>query len=218
MALILTLLLLAGCQEEQPGTATIPPTMAGESAETVSPPAPATPMADLPATPSPPDATPEPPPAPTITPTATPIGRSPRPSDEEEAAAEAAAAEAAAAAARQPATHTVARGETLSQIAERYGVRTADLARANAITNPDRLLVGTVLQIPGAESADSAPATPTPAPERPTTYVVQRGDQLGRIAERFGVSMSALAAANNITNPNTIYVGQTLTIPPVPNP
>ena len=45
------------------------------------------------------------------------------------------------------------------------------------------------------------------------TYVVQRGDTLARIAARYGVSTSALAAANGIRNPNLIYTGQVLRIP-----
>lgn len=45
------------------------------------------------------------------------------------------------------------------------------------------------------------------------TYVVQPGDNLYRIALRFGVPLSSLAAANGITNYNYIYVGQVLHIP-----
>lgn len=52
------------------------------------------------------------------------------------------------------------------------------------------------------------------------TYVVAPGDNLSRIAARFGVSMQVLASTNNIWNPNRIYVGQVLHIPtaspPVP--
>jgi murein DD-endopeptidase MepM/ murein hydrolase activator NlpD len=43
--------------------------------------------------------------------------------------------------------------------------------------------------------------------------VVQRGDTLSRIAARFGTTVSALAAANGITNTARIYAGQALTIP-----
>ncbi len=64
-----------------------------------------------------------------------------------------------------------------------------------------------------------ATAIPTPAPTAevsssgPTTYVVQPGDNLFRIALRYNMTPEALAQANNITNPGLIRVGQTLTIP-----
>jgi LysM repeat protein len=46
-----------------------------------------------------------------------------------------------------------------------------------------------------------------------TTYVVQSGDTLGSISRKFNVTLSALMQANNITNPDLIFVGQTLRIP-----
>ncbi len=46
-----------------------------------------------------------------------------------------------------------------------------------------------------------------------TVYVVRRGDSLGAIAARYGVSVSALARANGIRNPNLIFAGQRLVIP-----
>lgn len=59
--------------------------------------------------------------------------------------------------------------------------------------------------------------TPTPAPVvttgGETTYVVQPGDNLFRIALRHNLTTAALAQANNITNPSQISVGQTLVIP-----
>lgn len=51
------------------------------------------------------------------------------------------------------------------------------------------------------------------APTRDTTYVVQRGDNLFRIALRFGVTVDAIVRRNNLANPNLIYVGQALIIP-----
>ena len=44
-------------------------------------------------------------------------------------------------------------------------------------------------------------------------HVVQRGENLSSIAQRYGISPAALAQANGISNPNLIYVGQRLTIP-----
>jgi LysM repeat protein len=51
------------------------------------------------------------------------------------------------------------------------------------------------------------------APARDTTYVVQPGDTLYRIALRFGTTINAIVQANNLSDPNRIFVGQVLTIP-----
>jgi spore germination protein YaaH len=60
------------------------------------------------------------------------------------------------------------------------------------------------------------PPPPPPSPPSPatTTYTVQSGDTLTKIAAKFGVTLAALEAANpQVTNPNLIYVGQVLVIP-----
>ena len=51
-----------------------------------------------------------------------------------------------------------------------------------------------------------------PASQGPTVHVVRRGETLSRIAGQYGVSVTALMQANNIANPDRIYVGQSLTI------
>lgn len=77
---------------------------------------------------------------------------------------------------------------------------------------------------PASTPSLAAPeVSPTPAPQPvgtpvateagETTYVVQPGDRLFRIALRFGVDYRALAAYNNIVNPDRIYPGQVLRIP-----
>jgi len=57
------------------------------------------------------------------------------------------------------------------------------------------------------------PTEPAQAQGGSTQHVVQAGENLYRIALRYGVTWPAIAAANGITNPNLIYVGQVLIIP-----
>jgi len=65
------------------------------------------------------------------------------------------------------------------------------------------------------EAVEVVPATPAPesAPAAAKTYVVARGDNLLRIAKRFGVSLEALMEANGLKNADRVDAGATLTIP-----
>lgn len=75
------------------------------------------------------------------------------------------------------------------------------------------------LAMPGtAAPTPTATSTPSPAPtagtaRQATVYTVQLGDTLASIARQFGIGAAALAKANDITNPDLIWVGQTLNIP-----
>jgi LysM repeat protein len=65
-----------------------------------------------------------------------------------------------------------------------------------------------------ARTPTATPRPPTPTPRStPRVYVAQAGDSLSSIAARFGVTTQALMAANGLTNPNLINVGQVLVIP-----
>jgi LysM repeat protein len=113
-------------------------------------------------------------------------------------------------------SYVVQRGDTLFRIALNHGLTTQELALANNIINPDIIYAGQVLNIPdGAVTDESDPVesqtSTTEAAE--STYVVQLGDTLFRIASRFGLSTQVLAQVNGISNPSFIYAGQTLTIP-----
>ena len=103
--------------------------------------------------------------------------------------------------AAEPIIHIVRRGETLTSIAWRYGTRIAAIAQANNLANYNLLYVGQRLIIPSRESP------------RPKVYIVRRGDTLSTIALRYGTTADAIAQANQIRNPQLIYVGQRLLIP-----
>jgi LysM repeat protein len=127
------------------------------------------------------------------------------------AAAEANTAGVAAVPYAQVITYTVQPGDTLTRIAAKYGVTVSALVALNDIQDPDRIEVGQVLEIP----EPSTTPTPTPISTSSTiTYVVQPGDTLHKIANRFGVTVNALVRINNIQDPNLIRVGQVLQIPP----
>jgi 2',3'-cyclic-nucleotide 2'-phosphodiesterase/3'-nucleotidase len=71
---------------------------------------------------------------------------------------------------------------------------------------------------PSASPSPQPTPEPTPAPTQ-VVYVVKSGDQLSRIAKKYGVTVAAIQAANNIKDPNLIRVGQKLIIPlPVASP
>jgi LysM repeat protein len=125
-----------------------------------------------------------------------------------------------------PVTYVVQRGDTLAAIGRRFGVNYLDIARANNIINPSLIRVGQVLIIPtGGSAPPTVTPTATPSPGGTLRYTVQRGDTLYRIALRFGTTIAAIRAANNLANVNLIHVGQVLVIPtgstaptPIPTP
>ena len=105
-------------------------------------------------------------------------------------------------------SHIVQAGETLSGIAQQYGLSLDDLVRWNGLSNPDLITVGQEIELSGHE----APAEPEgPPPDQ--SYVVQPGDTVSEIAERFGKRWIDIGAANRLEDINLIYAGQTLVIP-----
>ncbi len=98
--------------------------------------------------------------------------------------------------------HVVAPGDTLYAISRRYGVSVGAIAAANSIPDPNVLVVGQALAI-----------TLEPPPTAPLVYTVRPGDTLYVIAGLFSTSVQAIAAANAVTDPNRIYLGQRLAIP-----
>lgn len=99
-------------------------------------------------------------------------------------------------------TVQVKRGQTLSAIAARHGTSVARLARINNLADPDLIVAGQRLRVPGRGGGSGR-----------TSHTVRAGETLSSIAARYGASISAIARVNNIDNPNFIFAGQHLSIP-----
>jgi len=117
--------------------------------------------------------------------------------------------------------YVVQAGGTLYAVALRFGVTAADIAAANNLSNPNLIFVGQRLVIPGARPSvepaivtDQGQGESLETPSPPQVYVVQPGDTLFAIATRFGLTVTDLALANGIRDPNYIHIGQQLVIPP----
>jgi LysM repeat protein len=102
--------------------------------------------------------------------------------------------------------HTVVAGESLSLIAQRYGVSIESIVEANGLKSANQVFIGQKLIIP------SPRPTPT-AGAGQRTHTVKAGEVLSTIAAFYGVTMDAIMKANNITNADLIYAGQVLIIP-----
>lgn len=120
--------------------------------------------------------------------------------------------------------YVIQKGDSLSKIAARHGVKTAELQELNNIADPNKIRVGQKLILPAhAKPSESKPVAGSDKPaasSKPATtasaggtYVVKSGDALSKIAKAHGVKMADLMAANNITDANKIRIGQKLTIP-----
>jgi LysM repeat protein len=137
--------------------------------------------------------------------------------------------------------HEVVVGENLFRLSMRYGVSIADLASASGITNIQLILVGQKIVIPGCGTTGVLPP-PTSLPTQDLTsqnfgtggavtaqtagtagtgttttiartHTVQQYETLFEISLLYGVSVSSIANANGISNPNFVLMGTVLNIP-----
>ncbi|WP_347060125.1 LysM domain-containing protein [Blastococcus sp. HT6-30] len=117
-----------------------------------------------------------------------------------------------ASAAAHTGEHTVQPGDTLSSLAAAHGTSwqtVYDVNRATIGANPNVLRVGQALSIGGSAPVEAAPSTAA------SSYTVQAGDTLGRIAARHGITWQQLHALNLQVigpNANVLRVGQRLAL------
>ncbi len=127
-----------------------------------------------------------------------------------------------------PLQHQVQVGETLLDIAARYGVSVDAIRQLNQLSG-DLIRVGQVLLVPVYTPTPilatptlppGVTPSPTPRPDK-IVHVVQPGETLLAIAQRYGVPMQTIQVANGIADPERIQAGQALVIPlatPTPAP
>jgi peptidoglycan endopeptidase LytE len=121
--------------------------------------------------------------------------------DEIRAESERATAAALAASKRRsttPIEYTVEAGDTITGLAERYGVTALTIIAANGMLNSDSLRVGQELTIP---------------PTTGVLYRVQEDDTLSELAQRFRVDLGPIVDYNGLESADSLRVGQRLVIP-----
>ncbi|MBI1294381.1 peptidoglycan DD-metalloendopeptidase family protein [bacterium] len=103
-------------------------------------------------------------------------------------------------------TYTVQTGDTLGQIATRFGISVEALAAANAIDDINRISVGQVLLIPGAD-------------QTLPTIISRPGETLFDLADRTGITTDQLAVLNGLDTSTRLFPGQPIAVPANrPNP
>ena len=104
--------------------------------------------------------------------------------------------------------YTIRGGDTLGDIAARYGTSVARLVEVNNLPgNGSLIFEGRTLKVPGASGGRSAGGGSA------RSHLVVRGDTLSGIANRYGVSQEAVASANNLPGSNIVLLGARLRIP-----
>ena len=105
-------------------------------------------------------------------------------------------------------SYVVQKGDNLSTIAKKFNITVADIQEWNKLTNTN-VQLGATLQVAKIPTVKEEVAV---APERKDIqYIVQKGDNLGNIAKKFGASLDDLKQWNNLAS-NSIALGSTLIV------
>jgi LysM repeat protein len=110
---------------------------------------------------------------------------------------------------------TVKSGETISEIADRYGIGANRLLELNGIRDAKGLQVGSRITVPTAGPAkpSRAPGASSPASRGPANYTVKAGETISEIADRYGISANRLLELDDIRDAKGLQVGSRITVP-----
>ena len=97
-------------------------------------------------------------------------------------------------------TYKIKKGDTLSEIAKKYGTTVSTLASINNIKDANKIYAGVTIKIPTTNSSY-------------IEYTIKKGDTLSEIAKKYGTTVKKLQSINGIKNANKIYAGDTIKIP-----
>jgi LysM repeat protein len=129
------------------------------------------------------------------------------------------------AAQKKSTTVTVRKGDSVWKIAQRHGVKVADVLRLNGLGANDLIRPGDRLVLRGSatkhSSATSGPAKKSTPSKKSAgrassgggKHTVRSGDTLSGIAHAHGVSLRSLLSASGLKPSSIIYPGQRLTLP-----
>ncbi|GGI48448.1 LysM repeat protein [Agromyces flavus] len=110
-----------------------------------------------------------------------------------------------------PAEVTVQEGDTVTAIAARYGLSTAEVLAENGLSWSTLIFPGQRLAMPGGiAAASTAPPVPRPEIER---HVVRPGDTVSGIAAAYGLDVDVVLSANGLSRASLIFPGQAIVLP-----
>jgi N-acetylmuramoyl-L-alanine amidase len=109
-----------------------------------------------------------------------------------------------------PATYTVRSGDSVSSIADRFGIPTPAILTLNGLSWTSVVHEGQILKLSAEPTKKRAASVPRIAPEG---YLVAPGETAGTIAARLGISTEALLTHNGLKPESIIFAGQTLRVP-----
>lgn len=117
-----------------------------------------------------------------------------------------------------PAAYTVEPGDTVSSVAQRFGLATAAVLALNGLSWSSSIFPGQVLRLTTAPVKATGLPMPTTVDGR---YTIAKGDTISALAARFGISTQSILDANGLSWSSIVYPGQTILIPgrtPAPAP